>query len=108
MVSEEMEMPYEIPAQYPRGRYLLLFDPLDGSSNVDVDVTVGTIFSVLLAPDGVTNPVLDDFLQPGTRQVAAGYALYGPSVMLVVDPIATAPKVDERRPGDGRCCSGQV
>src|SRR5205823_13051775 len=84
MASEEMEMPYEIPAQYPRGRYLLLFDPLDGSSNVDVDVTVGTIFSVLLAPDGVTNPVLNDFLQPGTRQVAAGYALYGPSVMLVV------------------------
>jgi len=84
MASEELEEPYPIPAQYPRGRYLLLFDPLDGSSNLDVDVTVGTIFSVLAAPDGVTIPSLQDFLQPGTRQICAGYALYGPSVMLVV------------------------
>ena len=84
MASEELEEPYTIPAQYPRGRYLLLFDPLDGSSNLDVDVTVGTIFSVLAAPDGVTIPSLQDFLQPGTRQICAGYALYGPSVMLVV------------------------
>jgi len=84
MASEEMEAPYAIPTQHPRGRYLLVFDPLDGSSNLDVDVTVGTIFSVLAAPEGVTEPAVQDFLQPGTRQICAGYALYGPSVMLVV------------------------
>ncbi len=84
MVSEEMEAPYPIPAQYPRGRYLLLFDPLDGSSNLDVNVTVGTIFSVLHAPEGVTEPKAEDFLQPGTRQVCAGYALYGPAAMIVI------------------------
>ena len=71
MVSEEMEAPYPIPAQYPRGRYLLVFDPLDGSSNLDVNVTVGTIFSVLRAPEGVTDPQPADFLQPGARQVCA-------------------------------------
>ena len=84
MASEEMGHLTQIPAQYPRGRYLLLFDPLDGSSNLDVDVTVGTIFSVLRAPEGVSEPGAEDFLQPGTRQVCAGYALYGPSAMLVV------------------------
>jgi fructose-1,6-bisphosphatase len=84
MASEELEAPYTIPAPYPRGRYLLLFDPLDGSSNLDVGMTVGTIFSVLVAPDGVTTAGVQDFLQPGTRQICAGYALYGPSVMLVV------------------------
>ena len=84
MVSEEMEAPHPIPAQYPRGRYLLVFDPLDGSSNLDVNVTVGTIFSVLRAPEGVTDPSAADFLQPGTKQVCAGYALYGPSAMIVI------------------------
>jgi len=84
MASEEMEAPYPIPAQYPRGRYLLVFDPLDGSSNLDVNVTVGTIFSVLHAPDGVADPKPEDFLQPGTRQVCAGYALYGPAAMIVI------------------------
>ncbi len=84
MASEELANPYPIPAQYPRGRYLLLFDPLDGSSNVDIDVTVGTIFSILAAPDGVTEPALRDFLQPGTRQICAGYALYGPATMLMI------------------------
>jgi fructose-1,6-bisphosphatase len=84
MVSEEMEAPYPIPAQYPRGRYLLVFDPLDGSSNLDVNVTVGTIFSVLRAPEGVTDPQPADFLQPGARQVCAGYALYGPAAMIVI------------------------
>jgi fructose-1,6-bisphosphatase len=84
MVSEEMDAPYPIPPQYPRGRYLLLFDPLDGSSNLDVNVTVGTIFSVLRAPEGVTDPKPEDFLQPGTLQVCAGYALYGPSAMIVI------------------------
>ena len=84
MASEEMEAPYAIPVQYPKGGYLLLFDPLDGASNLDVDVTVGTIFSVLRAPEGVERPTVADFLQPGSRQVCAGYALYGPSAMLVV------------------------
>ena len=84
MVSEEMEQPYDIPALYPRGRYLLVFDPLDGSSNIDVNMPVGTIFSVLRCPEGVTDPQLEHFLQPGTAQVAAGYAIYGPTAMLVL------------------------
>jgi fructose-1,6-bisphosphatase I len=84
MASEEMDDPYEIPAKYPRGKYLLVFDPLDGSSNVDIDMSVGTIFSILRCPDGVTNPTEQDFLQPGTQQVCAGYALYGSSTMLVI------------------------
>jgi fructose-1,6-bisphosphatase len=84
MVSEEMDQPYEIPALYPRGRYLLVFDPLDGSSNIDVNMPVGTIFSVLRCPEGVTAPGLEHFLQPGTAQVAAGYAIYGPTAMLVL------------------------
>jgi fructose-1,6-bisphosphatase I/sedoheptulose-1,7-bisphosphatase len=84
MLSEEMDDPYPIPAEYPRGKYLLLFDPLDGSSNIDVNVSVGSIFSVLRCPDGVSEPTEKDFLQPGTQQVCAGYAIYGPSTMLVL------------------------
>ncbi len=84
MASEEMEDPLPIPDLYPRGKYLILFDPLDGSSNIDVNLSVGTIFSVLRCPPGVDNPRVEDFLQPGTRQVCAGYALYGPSTMLVL------------------------
>jgi fructose-1,6-bisphosphatase I/sedoheptulose-1,7-bisphosphatase len=84
MLSEEMEAPYAIPAQYPKGRYLLVFDPLDGSSNIDVDVSVGSIFSILRAPNAEVDAVATDFLQPGSRQVCAGYAVYGPSTMLVV------------------------
>ena len=84
MASEEMEQPYPIPAEYPKGSYLLLFDPLDGSSNIDVNVTVGTIFSILCAPPGVTHPTVADFLQPGTKQIAAGFALYGPTSMIVI------------------------
>lgn len=84
MVSEELENPYIIPAEYPRGRYLLNFDPLDGSSNVDVNVSVGSIFSVLRAPDGLEAPVAADFLQPGSAQLCAGYAIYGPVTMLVL------------------------
>ncbi|PWC39408.1 class 1 fructose-bisphosphatase [Azospirillum sp. TSO35-2] len=83
MASEEMEEPYRIPQEYPRGRYLLTFDPLDGSSNVDVNLTVGTIFSILKAPDGVEEPEVEHFLQPGTQQVAAGFALYGPTDMII-------------------------
>jgi fructose-1,6-bisphosphatase I/sedoheptulose-1,7-bisphosphatase len=84
MLSEEMDDPYPIPAEYPRGKYLLLFDPLDGSSNIDVNVSVGSIFSVLRCPEGVSEPTEKDFLQPGTQQVCAGYAIYGPSTMLVL------------------------
>ncbi|WP_455282339.1 class 1 fructose-bisphosphatase [Cupriavidus necator] len=84
MVSEEMDAPYQIPERYPRGKYLLLFDPLDGSSNIDVNVSVGSIFSVLRAPQGAATVTEQDFLQPGTAQVAAGYALYGPTTMLVL------------------------
>ena len=88
MVSEEMELPYPIPRQYPKGKYLLLFDPLDGSSNIDVNVAVGSIFSVLRAPQDAQQDSRElreeDFLQPGTRQVAAGYAIYGPATMLVL------------------------
>jgi fructose-1,6-bisphosphatase I len=84
LASEEMEHPSPIPNRYPRGEYLLLFDPLDGSSNIDVNVSVGTIFSVLRCPEGVTDPDESAFLQPGSRQVAAGYAVYGPSTLLVL------------------------
>jgi len=84
MASEEMDDPYPIPEGAPRGKYLLLFDPLDGSSNIDVNVSVGTIFSILKCPEGITNPEIKDFLQAGTTQVCAGYALYGPSSMLVL------------------------
>ena len=84
MASEELEHPYVIPPEYPRGRYLLVFDPLDGSSNLDVNVTVGSIFGILRAPAGVTDPVAADFLQPGTSQVAAGFALYGATSMIVI------------------------
>ena len=84
MVCEELDEPYAIPEQYPRGPYLLLFDPLDGSSNIDVNVSVGSIFSVLRCPEGVTHPTAADFLQPGSAQVCAGYAIYGPATMFVL------------------------
>ncbi|MDO9505180.1 class 1 fructose-bisphosphatase [Hydrogenophaga sp.] len=88
MASEEMDLPYPIPREYPRGKYLLVFDPLDGSSNIDVNVSVGSIFSVLRAPQSVLDEgrdvVVQDFLQPGAQQLAAGYALYGPTTMFVL------------------------
>ena len=88
MASEEMELPYQIPGHFPRGKYLLVFDPLDGSSNIDVNVSVGSIFSVLRVTKEVEASGRDvveaDFLQPGSRQVAAGYALYGPTTMLIL------------------------
>jgi fructose-1,6-bisphosphatase I len=84
MASEEMETIHLIPNRYPRGEYMLLFDPLDGSSNIDVNVSIGTIFSVLRAPEGMQTPTEQDFLQPGCRQVAAGYAVYGPQTVLVI------------------------
>lgn len=84
MVSEEIELPRAIPARYPKGKYLLVFDPLDGSSNIDVNVSVGSIFSILRAPTPGVDAEAADFLQEGTRQVCAGYAIYGPSTMLVL------------------------
>ena len=84
LASEEMDDPHPIPHRYPKGEYLLVFDPLDGSSNIDVNISVGTIFSVLRCPDGVSEPDEKAFLQPGTRQVAAGYAVYGSSTVLVL------------------------
>ncbi len=84
MVSEEMDEMYVLPPQFPRGKYLLLFDPLDGSSNIDVNVSVGSIFSVLRAAVPGQDAKPEDFLQPGTEQVCAGYAIYGPSTMLVL------------------------
>ncbi len=84
LASEEMDDPHPIPDRYPKGEYLLVFDPLDGSSNIDVNISVGTIFSVLRCPEGVKNPDEKAFLQPGTKQVAAGYAVYGSSTVLVL------------------------
>ena len=88
MASEEMDLPHTIPHRYPQGEYLLLFDPLDGSSNIDVDVSIGTIFSVLKCPEGadLSTPEASEsaFLQPGAAQVAAGYTVYGPTTVLVL------------------------
>jgi len=84
LASEEMDDPHPIPHRYPKGEYLLVFDPLDGSSNIDVNISVGTIFSVLRCPNGVKEPDEKAFLQPGTSQVAAGYAIYGSSTMFVL------------------------
>ena len=84
MASEEMDSIYLVPNRYPQGEYLLLFDPLDGSSNIDVNVSIGTIFSVLKKPDDSPGVQESDFLQPGTKQVAAGYCVYGPQTTLVL------------------------
>ena len=88
MASEEMETIHVVPNRYPQGEYLLMFDPLDGSSNIDVNVSIGTIFSVLKKPNDdpkTVEPVSEqDFLQAGSQQVAAGYCLYGPQTTLVL------------------------
>ena len=84
MASEEMDAIYVVPNRYPKGEYLLLFDPLDGSSNIDVNVSIGTIFSVLHMPEDDRGVDEGDFLQPGSRQVAAGYCVYGPQTTLVL------------------------
>ena len=83
MVSEEVDDIIAIPAQYPKGKYLALFDPLDGSSNIDVNLTVGTIFSILRCIEGI-EPVAEDFLRKGVEQVCAGFVLYGPSTMMIL------------------------
>ena len=84
MVSAEMEAPCAIPVQHPKGGYLLAFHPLDGFSNIDVNVAMGSIFSILRAPHPSSDAAPGDFLQDGDRQVCAGYAIYGPSTMLVL------------------------
>ena len=84
MASEEMDSIYVVPNRYPQGEYLLLFDPLDGSSNIDVNVSIGTIFSVLKKPESAEKVSEADFLQPGHAQVAAGYCVYGPQTTLVL------------------------
>jgi fructose-1,6-bisphosphatase I len=101
MASEEMDTFVAVPSRYPQGEYLLLFDPLDGSSNIDINVSIGTIFSVLKVPNNSNNSnnlnnsnnfasevprtiTESDFLQPGHQQVAAGYAIYGPQTQLIL------------------------
>jgi fructose-1,6-bisphosphatase len=83
MASEENDEPIAVPPEFERGKFLLVFDPLDGSSNTDVNVSVGTIFSVLRHDDQAA-PTTASYLQAGRRQVAAGYAIYGPATMLVL------------------------
>jgi len=84
LVSEEMELP-RLPGAEARGRYLLAYDPVDGSSNIGEGAAVGTIFAILRRPEGaVGHPTMEEFLQPGTNQVCAGYTIYGPSCMLVM------------------------
>ena len=83
MASEEVDNIIAIPEAYPKGKYLVLFDPLDGSSNIDLNLTVGTIFSILRYAEG-GEPTVEDFLRPGTEQVCAGFVLYGPSTMMVL------------------------
>jgi len=84
MASEEMEGIYLVPNRYPQGEYLLMFDPLDGSSNIDVNVSIGTIFSVVKKSEDHPGVTEADFLQPGNQQVAAGYCIYGPQTTLVL------------------------
>jgi fructose-1,6-bisphosphatase len=84
MVSEQLASPHQIPSSYPLGKYLLAFDPLDGAGNIDINAPVGSIFSVLKSPRGVVPAVPEDFLQPGARQLCAGYAIYGATTMLVL------------------------
>ena len=82
--SEEMDSIHVVPNRYPQGEYLLLFDPLDGSSNIDVNVSIGTIFSVLRKVNNQRGISEEDFLQPGKQQAAAGYCVYGPQTTLVL------------------------
>src|SRR3990170_5373596 len=88
LASEEMATPHPIPTHFPKGEYLLLFDPLDGSSNIDVNISVGTIFSALRCPKVASGALCEPneaaFLQPGRRQVAAGFAVYGPTTVFVL------------------------
>ncbi len=84
MASEEIEEIIQIPEQFPKGKYLISFDPLDGSSNIDINLSVGTIFSILRCPEGTSEPTVEDFKQKGTEQVCAGFCVYGPTTMMIL------------------------
>ena len=84
MASEENDEIIPIPAQYPKGKYLIAFDPLDGSGNIEVNLSIGTIFSVLKAPEGKKEITAEDFMQKGKDQVAAGFCIYGPTTILIL------------------------
>ena len=84
MASEENDEIIQISPEYPKGKYLIAFDPLDGSSNIEVNLSIGTIFSILRAPEGKTTITADDFMQKGTEQVAAGFCIYGPTTILIL------------------------
>lgn len=84
LASEEMENIYHIPSHYPKGKFLCAFDPLDGSGNIDINMPIGTIFSILPYSGGQNAPHNSDFLLPGRAQIAAGYVLYGASTMMVL------------------------
>ncbi len=84
MASEEMDSIHVVPNRYPQGEYLLMYDPLDGSSNIDVNVSIGTIFSVLRKVGHTRGVSEEDFLQPGRHQAAAGYCVYGPQTVMVL------------------------
>lgn len=84
MASEENDDPIMIPAKYPKGKYLAVFDPLDGSSNIDVNISIGTIFAIYKRQDDSEGDACcEDFFQPGRQMVAAGYVIYGSSTMMV-------------------------
>jgi fructose-1,6-bisphosphatase I len=84
LASEEMDAPYVIPSEFlDDGEYVVVYDPLDGSSNIDVNVSIGSIFSIFKRKTAVAEAKLEDFLQPGKEQVCAGYVIYGSSTMLV-------------------------
>lgn len=83
LVSEEMEKPYYIPENCPIGRYTILFDPIDGSSNVDINLNVGSIFAIRQQEEQDFNREAKDLLQDGSKQIGAGYILYGPATVLV-------------------------
>ena len=84
MASEEIEEIIQIPDNMPKGKYLIAFDPLDGSSNIDINLSVGTIFSILKCPEGVDKPTTEHFMQKGTEQVCAGFCVYGPTTMMIL------------------------
>lgn len=83
IASEEMENFCPVPEYFPRGKYILLMDPLDGSSNIDVNISIGTIFCIFKRKSDGSSPILNDFLQKGSAIVCAGYIIYGSSTMLV-------------------------
>ncbi|MCF7968678.1 MAG: class 1 fructose-bisphosphatase [Methylococcaceae bacterium] len=84
MASEENDEIIQIPDEFPKGKYLIAFDPLDGSSNIEVNLSIGTIFSIMRAPEGKKTITAEDFMQKGKSQVAAGFCIYGPTTILIL------------------------